>query len=96
MKLQNSLGNHKINPGIERTLKILEIGNTIRIVNNYKSEYGIIGEVTRITKTRVWISDKNGNIHRRAPFNVEPLKYDLDQYQTRGDSKYFGGKGFQK
>ena len=74
--------------------RFIQVGSTVRITNNYKSEYGVIGEVVKFKKDWVWIKDVNDQIHRRAHFNVEFLKNELNDYETN-DAKYFGGTGFR-
>ena len=48
-------------------------GNIVRITNNYKGCYGIVGEVKfwNSKKNRITIVDKTGKPYVRAPWNLE-------------------------
>ena len=53
------------------------IGNIVRIVNNYKKQRGVVGEIIRIRtgkQERVTIRDSNGKEYTRAPWNIELIE----------------------
>ena len=69
--------------------QVVRIGTSIRIINNYKGQYGILGRVTRLDPNNywVWFEDRKGKAYRRARINVEILKHDIDYYTTKWNGK---------
>ena len=54
----------------------IKVGDWVVITNEYRSiEKGIVGEVKKFNKPRdrLWLRDKEGRIHQRAPWNVEKI-----------------------
>ena len=70
----------------------LELGGSVRITNNYKSQYGTIGRIRRLNQTWVWIEDCQGRINQRARKNIETLRHDINKYNTLSDepTKWYG------
>ena len=59
----------------------LSKGAVVRIINNYKGEYGTIGIVKRYTQSWVWLEDFHGNPHKRAPDNIEVIANNVEQHR---------------
>ena len=54
----------------------LKVGDWVVITNEYRSiEKGIVGQVTKFNKPRdrLWLKDRTGRTHQRAPWNVEKI-----------------------
>ena len=69
----------------DRTIKL---GSTVRITNNYKGGYGIIGKATSVDNYWVWITNPLKEEHKRAHRNVEKLKHDVGEYRIQGNQYY--------
>lgn len=55
---------------------VIEIGDTIRVLNRVNYQLGVRGIVTKTTKTRVYfkvVGDKSTTEHYRAYHNVEKV-----------------------
>ena len=75
--------------------RTVTLGSTVRITNNYKGDYGVIGTVTSIDKYWIWITDPSGKEHKSIYKNVERLKHDLREYRVQ-DNRYYGSTGYKK
>ena len=53
--------------------KVLKRGIKVRIINNYKGNYGVVGIVERKSKSGkvIWIKDKDGTRYRKNATSVE-------------------------
>ena len=49
----------------------IELGDTVRITNNYKGQKGTVGTVIQITRTRVHLKTSEGKEIVRAQKNLE-------------------------
>ena len=49
----------------------VQVGDQVRITNNYRGLFGTEGRVVRVTSTWVWLETPNGRRHKRIHRNVE-------------------------